>query len=437
MTEVTPIDESRVLVKVTEVHEVDRRYDVEVPADIVTQFIDNLEISKVELDPAGLQRLMTEFCTNFVVQRLEKESSFGPALADANKLTVPTRGEPFRVVILCDIQPEVDWPDFSTLTIRRPVRTLTEAMIDEEMMNQRLDAGVKSTHDGPYAEHDDVEFGFDLREQGGGPQLVAVESMTIRIPPSGTSSVVGNLVINGLAASMIGRSAGDQFAFESTVPRGLPKAELEGRPATIEIRIHGGWRNAPATIEQVLEGYGTPSEVVLREQIRHSLQHRIDGDQVAAVIPELFDVMQKTVHLPIPDRIKAYSFQQRMAAWGKQLEKSGTPREKIGAILKNGQDVLKEDVERVLFKHACLTHLVRKFQVGFAEADLIQRVADLAAQQGRRPEDLRREVAESPSLQSSIHEEVMIRKVTAILLDLVTFEDVDADTWNQQVAPNA
>jgi hypothetical protein len=31
----------------------------------------------------------------------------------------------------------------------------------------------------------------------------------------------------------------------------------------------------------------------------------------------------------------------------------------------------------------------------------------------------------------------MVRKVTAILLDLVTFVDVDADVWNQQTDSNA
>jgi FKBP-type peptidyl-prolyl cis-trans isomerase (trigger factor) len=438
MSDLIPIDESKLMVKITEVHEVDRRFDIEVPADLVTQFLDNLEISKVDLEPVGLQRLMTEFCANVVVQRLEAESAFsGPALAEAHNLTVPTRGEPFRVVFFCDILPEVEWPDFSSLAIRRPVRALTEAMINEEMMNQRLDAGVKSTQDGPYVVNDDVELGFYMREQEGSPQLVAIDSLTVRIPPSSTSFVVGNLVINGLGPAIIGRSAGERFTFESIVPRGIPRAELEGRPAMIEVQLHRGWRNAPATVDEVLERYGTPSEMVLREQIRHSLQHRIDGDQIAAVIPELFKVLQERVRIPIPDRIKAFSFRQRVASWGKQLEDAGTPREEIGAILEKGKGMLAEDVECVLFKQACVTHLVRKFKVGFSETDLTQRIADLAAQQQRRPEELRREVVEDPALQSTIKDEVMVRKVTAILLDLVTFVDVDADVWNQQTDSNA
>jgi FKBP-type peptidyl-prolyl cis-trans isomerase (trigger factor) len=317
------------------------------------------------------------------------------------------------------------------------VRALTEAMIAEEMMNQRLDAGVKSSHDGPYAANDEVEIGFVLKEQEGGSEIVAIDTLTIRIQPSTMSLVVGNLVINGLASEIVGHSAGERFTFESIVPRGVPHTELEGRPATIEVQLHRGWRSAPATVEQVVEHYGSPSEMILREQIRLSLQHRIDGDQLAAVIPELFKVLQENVHLPIPDRVKAYSFQQRVASWAKQLEEAGRSREEIGAILKNEKDILTKDVLRVLFKHACLTHLVRKFQIGFSETDLIQRVADLAAQQGRRPEELRREVAEDPKLQSSIHEEVMIRKVTATLLDRVTIVDVDADDWNQQIHVNA
>lgn len=438
MSDLIPIDESKLIVKITEVHEVDRRFDIEVPPDLVTQFLDNLEISKVDLEPAGLQKLMTEFCVNVIMGRFEQESFFGgPALADAHNLAVPTRGEPFRVVLFHDILPEIVWPDFSSLAIRRPVRELTEEMIDQEMMNQRLDAGIKSTQDGPYAVNDDVEFGFNLREQEGGPQLVAIDSLTVRIPPSLKSFSVGNLVISGLAPAIIGRSAGERFAFESIVPRGIPRTELEGRPAIIEVQLHRGWRSAPATVDQVLEHYGTPSEMVLREQIRYSLQHRIDGDQVAAVIPELFKVLQEKVRIPIPDRIKGFSFRQRVASWGKQLEDAGTPREEIGAILEKGKDMLAEDVERVLFKQACVAHLVRKFKVGFSETDLTQRIADLAAQQRRRPEELRREVAVDPGLQSTIKDEVMIRKVTVILLDLVTFVDVDADVWNQQTDSNA
>jgi FKBP-type peptidyl-prolyl cis-trans isomerase (trigger factor) len=438
MSDLIPIDESKLVVKITEVNEVDQRCDIEVPADLVTQFLDNLEISKVDLEPAGLQKLMTEFCVNVVMNRFEQESSFGgPALADAHKLAVPTRGEPFRMVIFRDIVPEVVWPDFSSLAIRRPVRALTEVMIDQEMMNQRLDIGIKSTQEGPYVVNDDVEFGFNLREHEGGPELVAFDSLKVRIPPSSKSFSVGNLVINGLAPAIIGRSAGERFTFESIVPRGIPNTELEGRPAIIEVQLHRGWRSAPATVDQVLEHYGTPSEMVLREQIRHSLQHRIDGDQIAAVIPELFKVLQKMVRIPIPERIKATSFRKRVAFWGKQLEDAGTPREEIGAIFEKGQGMLAEDVERVLFKQACVTHLVRKFKVSFSESDLTQRIADMAAQQRRRPEELRHEVAEDPALQSTIKDEVMVRKVTAILLDLVTFVDVDADVWNQQTDSNA
>ena len=77
---------------------------------------------------------------------------------------------------------------------------------------------------------------------------------------------------------------------------------------------------------------------------------------------------------------------------------------------------------------ALATLLCREFDINVGEDELISKIAEMAAEQGRRPEDLRKEIVASGQLQyiaMSAMEQNAVNKV----LELANVTEMDADEW--------
>lgn len=430
MSEVTPIDSSKLKVTITEVDEVDRRLDVEIPAEVVSLFIENLALSKVQINAQGIRSLLLEFCKNEALVRLDDEPVFGPVLLPDSTVPIQEPGKPFQVTFLCDVSPKISWPDFSQFSIVRPVREVTEEMIEAEILSQRIEAGERSIHDGALEIFDEFEGSIRVFDRmKGEDDILSIDTVTLRLPPQGSSVLIGGQTFSGISDAVLGRSIGDTVTLETTMTRGAKLAELEGTPVTMEIVIKKTWRTTMASVEDVLAKYGTPNESVLRQQIKFSLAERIKVDQKGAMVSQVFDILLKKLNVPIPSRIITSELKRKTELFRKNLEDAGESPDRIELLLKENTKALHGNVKRHISAFVITRLLAIENQIGVGESDYTEHIAALAANQGRRPEELRREIIDAKGL-GPFREEIMKRKIAEILFDRISITDMDADEWN-------
>ena len=243
--------------------------------------------------------------------------------------------------------------------------------------------------------------------------------------------MISGLIFNDVPEAIVGRSMGDTVTLETVIPMGFTVSSMRGAPVTMEIFLRKAWRTSPATVEDVLAQYGTPNEIVLREQIRFSLRERIDNDQLTAMTQQLFEALYKNVTIPIPNRIHEMMNKRTTALHKEKLEQTGRSSEEIESILRGNNDALEQETSRRLSKAICLHVLSQKLSVGFNEQDLTERIGVMAATRGCRPEELRRQVVDNADQLGPIREDIMTRKITQALVDQITITDMHADEWNK------
>ena len=424
-----PIDPDDLDFVITELSDSDRRIDIEVPERSVKRFFKKLKKSGQKLDDNQIQVLLSRFCIKAGVQRLGRKPLFGPVPATDEKPVLKV-GQPYRMSILCDVAPELDIPDFKTISIKRPVKKITEEMIESELLQQKLDAGRRIEYEGPLAISDEYEGSFSLLDPTSDEQLLGIDSIHLRILAPGSPVQIGGLFFNDLSAAMVGHVVGDTVTVESTIPAGFPDPELVDKPVNMQVEVKQAWRIEPAGIEEVLAQYGTPNEIIFRQQIALSLEQRAENDQLTAMSVQLFDALVSMIEIPIPERILNHHYQLLRENQAQQLKAAGISPEEIDATLDSADAKLQEKARVMLSMNVIISELCREMEIKVDEQEVQDQIAVIAASQGRRPEDFRKELLDSDMI-NSIFQEVLKNKLAQRLFTQVQIVDVDADEWNR------
>ena len=87
---------------------------------------------------------------------------------------------------------------------------------------------------------------------------------------SGTAKVF-DLDVAELGDKIIGRSVGDAVIVEATAPDDYFDHSLQGVDITISLTISQASRVELASAQEIVDQYGSPSEAILRQQIRLAL----------------------------------------------------------------------------------------------------------------------------------------------------------------------
>jgi FKBP-type peptidyl-prolyl cis-trans isomerase (trigger factor) len=186
-------------------------------------------------------------------------------------------------------------------------------------------------------------------------------------------------------------------------------------------------RSTPASIQELLEGYGTPNEEILLMQIQTSLEKRFEFNQKMFMINELFEGLSSVIEYTPPKRVINRMMQEQAQSIAKNIMDSGGSKEDAEKQLEEVKQPLTDQCTRFMKRKAISTMLQRTLKATMNETDLQAHIADLAALYGKRPEELRKELIDSDKL-SSVSAQVLDGKMFDQLEDQLKFTEVDART---------
>ncbi|MDP7030384.1 MAG: hypothetical protein QF733_09210 [Phycisphaerales bacterium] len=394
----------------------DRFYTITMPAHCVVQITERLDAAGEPHEGERLRKLLTTICIEEAVGRLEIESLWGPApMAPEGEPGDPTKGD-FIVRVAIDERPEVAWPAWNSFNFERPCMDISDAMVEAELTEQRLNAGERSETPGPLAVGEEAACEVCVTPDGSAGAEQPFTS-TIRIPPSGQPAMVEGRPLPGLAEQLIGAGVGD------TVEAVCPGAGPGGGPLRVTAQIQQAWRVTPSTIEEVVTALGMPNEAILRMNIRTSMEARFKDAQRAHLVDQVFTALAEQVDIPISNRILAVRLRERAGQMAQKLQAAGHSREETIEIMKDAGPE-QEAITRSHLKRNAIVNLIRPvFELGIAEQDVAAEIQKLAAAQGRRPEDLRKEIVDANQI-DMVANRVFEQKIADRILAEATVVDV-------------
>lgn len=430
MSDQLPIDPMDIQMTMTKLAGCERRLVIEVPARLVKRFHKKLKKSGEDASPEASGMELKNFCIDQSFKRFDLNPIWGP-IETPNSDTLASTfrlGQDFKISIDVDSRPDIEWPEFSTLEIVRPIRDITDDMIDNEMDEQCRDAGKRIPLKDEIQQGDEIRCRVTLSEQGSDSPLYTQEDATVRIPEKSGSTNIFGMPVDGIGENIVGSTVGQIIKVKTTVPDEYDDPTLRGTTVDVELEILEAFRVELATIEEVIEQYGSPSETILRQQIRLALEGKATRDQNAAINFQIYKHLVNHLEVPLPKWITRTYHDSIAEATKVAMEQRGCSENAIKQRLAEKESNIKIIGEEMAKKRAIANMLGQHLGLQVDENSIIKQIAEMAAIQGRRPEEIRKEIMAENKLQS-IAIAVIEQKTVDRLIEEVTLTDMPADEW--------
>ena len=218
-----------------------------------------------------------------------------------------------------------------------------------------------------------------------------------------------------------------QFIIERTIPGQILGGSLGNEPYCLELTLTETERTEPASIEDVVSLFGSPSATVLRKQIRTSLENRFEFEQGAFMTEDLFrQLLDALEDYTPPKRIMHARLQEQARKLAKTIKDSGGSDQDVQAALDKEGPAARENAVQMLRRRAITAVLRSRLKIAINEQHVQERIRQLTSIQNKRPEDLRKELVDADMI-SGVSTQAIEFLITQRALQEATVVEVDAD----------
>ena len=436
-TDWLPFDPKEIKVDVVKLWDFEKRVAIEVPVPIANQVLaTNSKRGEQSFGDDELQKMLLEFCIKEGLKQLDWRPIW-PVVQDVDSADpVLQKDHSFCFVLNIDHHPEIDWPDFKSLEIIRPVRVISDDLVAAEMREQCLVAGPSENVESQFEVGDEIHAEVELHESTGQSLLGAFET-TFLVLESDAQLVIKNLRFDDFFSDLKKSVVGDKIVSRTTPTVQYSDTELSSQEIQATFRIVKAIRRTPLAIKDVLEQYGTPNEFVFKKQIRLALESAVERDQKSAITTQIYNALFDKVkdQLGVPTRVSHHVKDDMVMQERKKLEAKGCTDEQVEAELDSHSEKLDAWVLRQLQQQVLISKLAIHLGLGLNEDDVMRWVADKASEEGRRPEEVRMELKNSGQFMR-VTLSILERQVCTNLLarEMIVLTDMDADEWIKKKA---
>ena len=144
---------------------------------------------------------------------------------------------------------------------------------------------------------------------------------------------------------------------------------------------------------EVVARYGCPNVANLRMQIRFALEQRRTEERRRLAGEQILEQLRTFVPTEIPARVARNLIARRRKELAETYKKEGMSDDDLKSRLTEIQPMLEQSAEHLASRQAIIALLRMHLGVKHSEDDILAEINRMAALSGRRPEDLRNEIA--------------------------------------------
>jgi len=301
-------------VSVETLNDLERRVTVQVPAERVTQAMQDrlvamsrrvkvdgfrpgkvpLKIVKRMYGDQVLYETVSELMQNSLHDALVQEK-LNPLGSPSIEPKPVEEGQDLEYSATFEVMPEFELSGFESIQVERPVAEVTEQDVDHMIDKLRRQRAIWNAVERPVRDNDRIRFDFEGKIDG--QDFAGNKGENTRI-------VLGEKsLLPDFEARLIGLTAGAEVDFDLTFPEDYQAQEVAGKTAHFQVKLH---EIEEAHLPEVDDAFAEAFEVkeggiaALRQSLRETMERELrDGIQVAIkrqVMQGLLD--QNTVPLP-------------------------------------------------------------------------------------------------------------------------------------------
>lgn len=354
-----------------------------------------------------------------------------PDVKDIESIELPESG-PMTYTVEVEVTPQIELPAFDSLSVDKVKTEVTDDDVAQEIDNARQRMGQpKNVTDEPAAEGDYLEgpakvlAGKDAADDA----EVLHELPTAYVVVNGESADykghIAGIVIDDLGKTLAGKKHGETLRISTTGPKQHEIESLREKPITIVFTITGVQRIEPAPAEALIQQLGVENEDQLKGRLREMLEQRAQQQQQAGLYDQVRGKLVEAVDIELPAGLTGRQVERTLQRRRMELMYRGTSPDEVEQQLAELRDSSEEEAVRQLQEFFILDKAAKDLEVEVGENEINAQVAQMAFQQGRRPEKMRAELRERGDLEN-LFLQIREQKTLDQILEKVTVNEVDA-----------
>jgi trigger factor len=355
------------------------------------------------------------------LEQLAEEHDIAPLTApniDPAAIEIPREG-PMVYEFEVEVRPQFDLPNYKGLKLRRPVKDITDADVEEEERRLLAPYGQLVPKEG------EVQLGdyiiADITSRDGERVISELKEIQVRVEKR---VVFKDAVAERFGEEVVGAKAGDQRRVDITLSEASADAGLRGKtvPATFDIKDVKTLR-LPELTHDLLHEFGVHSPEQLRERIRVLLQWRLEYAQRQAAREQVLAQITTASEWQLPEDLLARQARKTLARRVMEMQEAGMSEDEIRARQRLlNQDALRS-TERALKEHFVLQKIAEVEKIDVNDDDLNDEIERIAARSDESPRRVRAKL-EKEDMLDALAAEMIERKALDLILESAEYEDV-------------
>jgi len=296
-------------------------------------------------------------------------------------------GRAFRYTAQVEVKPEVELPDLEGLPARRPLVQVRDDEVETELesLRQRRAPLEDEPEEARAGQGSILTLDYEGRIDGRPFEGGSAEAAQVELG-------AGRLVA-GFEEGLEGARRGESRELPVTFPEDYPAPDLRGKHAVFSVSVRAlQRRRVPALDDAFAKGLGEDDVATLealRARIREMLNARRERAADEALHRSLLDALIARAPFEVPPGLIERRLAQRLASAHDQLE-SVMAHEELHARMGEWRVAWRPEAEREVRESLLLEAVAEQQGLRAEDAELAERIEQMARDQGVAPERLRK-----------------------------------------------
>ncbi len=418
--------------ELTDISPVKKRFDVEIPAAVVTAEIDTVarKLSKKARVPgfrpgkAPLGVIKTRYRDDIVSEMYQHllPHYFDDAVKEKNLKVVDSpdfeevdyeQGGPLRFKAVFEIYPTLNITNHTEIPIEEVPTEVTEAEVDEtlaRMVEERAEM-TPVEEDRAAVEGDFVEISFTGTLEGdANDDALSAEKALCEIG--------GKATIDEFSENLTGARAGEDLSFTVKYRDDHTEARLAGKSAEYTVRVESiKEKLRPELDDEFAQGLGDyPTLADLRAELRKNLQEHKQSRAEDQTRDALVRWLEDNNQFDVPDALVEHQVQVRLQRLMRDLSRQGVNPKQMDLDWGKVRDEQYEQAVRDVRGSLILDHLAEEENVEVSDAEVDQEIEAMATQMQQSTHSVREALNGNNGIEK-IKGQISNNKILKILKD--------------------
>lgn len=338
---------------------------------------------------------------------------------DLAAIELPDDG-PMKYEMDIEVRPEFTLPDYKGLTLKRPLRPITEADVDQFLSEQlERHSQLVPKIDQPAALGDQLTVDLVFHRPDGSV-LSELKEQQLRLQPElryrdGAMPTFGK--------DLAGARPGETRRTEARMGTAVQDAALRGATLPVDVRLHDLKEVRPPELSTAfLNSLGFSNLVELREAVRETLGRRVEAQQRQALRQQIVDQLLAQTPFDLPADMVAREEASTIQRLVMQLRRQGISDREIRASEASIHANAREAALRSLKELMLLAKIGETEGIEVEDLDVDAEIEAMAEQTGESPRRIRARL-EKEGMVQTLTAQILEKKVIDFILASSTVDD--------------